>query len=460
MRSRPPDAADDAAERHGGVPAAAGRARVIVVALAISQTVGYGALYYAFAVLLVPMAVDLHASTTAVTGALTAATLAGAVSAVPVGRWLDRHGGRGLMTTGSLAATALLLLASRVGDLHALYAVWIGIGLVSGAVLYEAAFAVVVAWFPDPRRRGTALLAVTVVAGFASSIFFPLTGQLVEAHGWRTALVVLACIHGATTVPLHLLVRRPTPGGGAREASGGAPGTPVPRDRRGDVATALRDGAFWLLTAAFVAEVFAVSAIGVHLIAYLVELGHAPAFAATIAGGLGVLSVTGRLVTTAAQRRRPLRHVVATIFGFQALGVAALPLVGRSTLGAVACVLAFGLGFGVGTIARPALVADGYGTARFATIAGVMTVPLTITKAVAPLAAAALHGLTGSYTTTAVATGTACALAAALVARVPDQRAPTPRLSRRARTRRSISSRIGRTAARPWPAGSSRTHSS
>jgi predicted MFS family arabinose efflux permease len=167
--------------------------------------------------------------------------------------------------------------------------------------------------------------------------------------------------------------------------------------------------------------VFAVSAVGVHLIAYLIELGHRPAFAATIAGALGVLSVTGRLVTTAAQRRRPLRRVVAAVFGLQALGVMALPLVGGGTAGAVACVLAFGLGFGVGTIARPALLADGYGTTAFATIAGIMTVPLTVTKALGPLAAAALHSLTGSYTAMALATGTACTLAAALVLADPHR---------------------------------------
>ena len=88
----------------------------MVAALVVSQTVGYGALYYAFAVLLVPIAADLHVSTTAVTGAFTAATLAGAATAVPVGRWLDRHGGRGLMTAGSVIATVLLLLAGQVAS--------------------------------------------------------------------------------------------------------------------------------------------------------------------------------------------------------------------------------------------------------------------------------------------------------------------------------------------------------
>src|SRR2546430_10807164 len=91
-----------------------GRGRRIVAALAVTQTVGYGVLYYAFAVLLQPMAMTLHAATATVTGALTASVLAGAVLAVPVGRWLDRHGGRALVSTGSTAATVLVVAPSQV----------------------------------------------------------------------------------------------------------------------------------------------------------------------------------------------------------------------------------------------------------------------------------------------------------------------------------------------------------
>src|SRR4051812_21313634 len=79
----------------------------LVAMLAVTQTVGYGVLSYSFSVFLVPTAVALHTSTTVVTGALAAALLAGAGAAVPVGRWLDRHGGRALMTAGSALATLL-----------------------------------------------------------------------------------------------------------------------------------------------------------------------------------------------------------------------------------------------------------------------------------------------------------------------------------------------------------------
>jgi MFS family permease len=389
------------------------RARAIVAVLAVTQTVGYGALYYSFAVLLAPLAHDLHTSTTAITGALTAATLAGAAAAVPVGRWLDHHGGRALMTTGSAAGTVLLVLLSTVHTLAALYAVWIGIGLASAMCLYEAAFAVIVTWYRHPHRLGNALLAVTVVAGFASSIFLPLTGALVHACGWRTGMLVLAVVHGGLTIPLHAAVlRRPAQPAG---------GTSTPRRRGHDAARraavqrALHDRGFWLLTVAFLAQAAAVSALTVHLVAYLIQFGHPATFAAAIAGLLGVLSVTGRLAVTGLQRRTGLHTVVAAVFTIQAVAAASLPLVGRSTLGAVTAVIGFGLGFGVATIARPAMLAARYDTIGYATISGILTVPLTIAKAAAPLGAAALYTHTGSYTAVLAATSTACLIASVAI---------------------------------------------
>ena len=389
-------------------------ARTIVAALAVTQTVGYGALHYSFAVLLTPLAEDLHTSVTAVTGAFTAATLAGAVAAVPVGRWLDRHGGRALMTAGSVAGAVLLATLSAVDSLPALYVVWTGIGFAAAMSCYEAAFAVLVAWHPQPRRLSNALLAVTVVAGFASSVFLPLTGALVDRYGWRIAALVLAALHGGLTIPLHAIVLR-------------RPARPPRRDwvdrdleaaqaRRTAVHTALRDPAFWLLAGAFLAHAAAVSALGVHLVAYLIAAGHPATFAATTAGLLGLLSVTGRLAVTGAQRRVAPTTAVAAVFALQAVAVAGLALAGRTAAGAVTAVVGFGLGFGVATIARPAMLAARYDTSGYATITGILTVPLTIAKATAPLGAAAALTTTGSYTPMLAATAAACLVAAAGIA--------------------------------------------
>jgi predicted MFS family arabinose efflux permease len=376
-----------------------GATRRAVLVLAVTQTVGYGALYYAYAVLLTPMAEALHATNTAVAGALTCSVLAGAAVAVPVGRWLDRHGGRGLMTSGSVAASALLLAASQVHSLAELYLVWTSIGIASAAVLYEAAFAAIIA--TRPRQPANALLAVTVVAGFASTIFLPLTGYLTDGYGWRTALLVLAAVHAALTAPGHAVLPRRQP---AERAA--------PVRQRDVVRAALRDPGYWALAVAFLASGAATATVAVHLVAYLTELGHPATFAATVAGLLGVLSVTGRVATTATTRRVPPATATAAVFALQGVAIAALPVFGRSALGAVCCVLGFGLGFGVATIARPAILADRYDTTAYATLAGILAVPLTVAKALAPLAAAALHDATGDYTATALAVAALCALAA------------------------------------------------
>ncbi|MFI6784667.1 MFS transporter [Micromonospora sp. NPDC050276] len=245
----------------------------IVAALAVTSTVGYGTLYYAYAVLLAPMAATLGVSTTAVTGALTVSVLAGALAAIPVGRWLDHQGGRALMTTGSITATALLIAWSQVHTIGQLYMVMIGVGITGAMVLYEPAFAVVVAWF-TPDRRATALLAVTIVAGFASTIFMPLTGLLTAHLGWRGALLALAAIHGAVTVPLHALtIRRPQ---SAATPTLAGPTRPEHRQRRAVVRAAMRDSRFWILVATLIAHGAATSTMTVHLIGYLISRGTPP----------------------------------------------------------------------------------------------------------------------------------------------------------------------------------------
>ncbi|WP_106403140.1 MFS transporter [Actinocorallia populi] len=389
------------AEAH--VPAVTGRDRPfrgwrIVGALAVTQTVGYGVLFYSFAVVLGPMSQDLGLPATTASGSLTVALLVCAAVSVPVGRWLDRHGGRALLISGSVAGTVLVAAWSQVDNALQLYLVLAGIGLVSAMVLYEAAFAVVIPWFHAGRT--TALLAITIVAGFASTIFMPLTGLLTQRYDWRTALLALAVIHGAITIPLHLLIRRPSDLGqhpdGADRPPPAADGPLA--DRASVLRAAARDPFSWTLGLSLVAHSLTLTMLGVHLVAYLVDLGHTGAFAATATGLLGVLSVTGRLLTTAAARRFTLTAITAAIFTLQAAATLALPLLGGTAWGAVGCVLGIGLGFGIVNIVKPALLAAQYGTAAFATLSGAMIVPMTLAKALGPLAAAALLAATGSYT--------------------------------------------------------------
>ncbi|GAA4567055.1 MFS transporter [Planotetraspora kaengkrachanensis] len=388
--------------RGGGQPRFS-RGREIVAALAVTQTIGYGVLYYAFSVFLAPMQRDLQAGGTQVAAAFTLAVLTTALCAPLAGRWLDARGGRGLMTAGSILGTLAVLAWSRVDNLPQLYAVFAAIGVASAMVLYEPAFAVLVSWF-DGRSRANALLALTIVAGFASAIFLPLTGLLVDRYGWRHALVLLALLYGITAIPLHATVlrRRTQASGNVAESATGR--TQLAR-------AAFRERPFWLLAITFTAHEAAVAIMAVLLITYLVHLGHAPALAATVAGLLGVLSVTGRLVTTGLQRLLPAAVIAAAIFVLQGLAVLLLPLLGRSVPGAVGCVLLFGLGFGVGTITQPHLLAARYGTSAYATLAGRIALFSIAASATAPLGAVALAHVAG-YGWVMVAVAATCVLAA------------------------------------------------
>ena len=216
-------------------PAWRTRAWGIVAALSVTETVSWGILYYAFAVFLVPMQRDLGYSAAQLTGAFSLALGVSAVAGIAVGRVLDRRSPRALMTAGSIAGTALVVAWSQVHGLAAFYVLWAAIGLVMAAVLYEPAFTVVAKHFPEPGERRRAMTAMTLVAALASFIFLPLSQALIDAHGWRDALLVLAAMLAAVTIPLHAAVLRAAPRHvrTAAAASSTAAGTRCARSRSG-----------------------------------------------------------------------------------------------------------------------------------------------------------------------------------------------------------------------------------
>jgi MFS family permease len=228
---------------------------VLVATLAGTETVSYGVLTYSFAVFLLPIHQQLGWSRAAISGAYATALVVAGLAAVPVGRWLDSHGPRALMTAGSTLATVLVLALAAVTTLPGFYLLWAGIGLAMAAVLYEPAFATITAWFTHQRDR--ALLALTVVAGFASTVFTPLAQWLVDTVGWRHALLVLAALLGALTIAPHALLLRPRPPLlGLHPDDAGTPPTPAapsPPTPVGGVPArvALRQPAFWWLATAF-----------------------------------------------------------------------------------------------------------------------------------------------------------------------------------------------------------------
>src|ERR1700745_4339955 len=108
---------------------------VLVLTLGMTETISWGVLYYAFTVYLAPMEADLGWSRGDITGAFSLALLLAGLAAIPLGRWLDHHGPRLLMSVGSIAATLLVLGWSQVGSVPQLYLLWAAIGLTMAATL-------------------------------------------------------------------------------------------------------------------------------------------------------------------------------------------------------------------------------------------------------------------------------------------------------------------------------------
>ncbi len=399
---------------------------VMLLTLSFTEVTSWGILYYSFSVFLTPMQAELGWSIAQMTGAYSAAILISGLAAIPVGRWLDRHGPRWLMTAGSIAATLLVVAWSQVESLIAFYFVWSLIGVTLAAVLYEPALQAVAVWFR--RKRSRALTILTFVGGFASVIYIPLAAWLVNAYGWRDAVLILAIILGVTTIPLHALVLRRRPADVGQAVDGDAVATQIagtPSTVEAGITTkeAIRTRVFWWLTAAFVLTYFGNVAITVHLIPFLVWEGYSTGFAATAAGLIGLLALPGRLIFTPLGGRIPRHYVTALIFSLQVVALLALLLIPGKT-GVFTFVVLFGAGFGAITPARAAMVADLFGIANYGTISGILAFYITLARGIAPVAAGVLLGLTGSYapviwTTVAVS---AVATIAALQAKVePDE---------------------------------------
>ncbi len=382
----------------------------MVWALSVTETVSYAALFYCFAVMVVPMREDLGASTGQLSGALSLSIAVHGAAAIPVGRWLDRHGARWVMTGGSLLGAGSVVAWSQARDLPQLYLAFIGIGLAGAAVLYEPAFAVINTWFR--RDRHAALLTLTVVAGFSATIFLPLSQALVDALGWRGALLVLAALLAACAAPQALLLRRsPADLGldvdGRRDGPGEVPSV---AGTTADVSVAWGTAAVRRLTGAAVLETLAVTVVAVHLVAYLRDTGASPGTAAWGAGAIGVMSVAGRVTLTALATRVGLARLAAGMVAAQSLGVAALLLLPRPA-GLPVFVVLFGAGFGVMTIARAALLGRYVPAGIFASVSGRQSLAANAGRVIAPVAAGGLISLTGyGPALTAVA---ACSLGAA-----------------------------------------------
>lgn len=343
----------------------------VILALGTTQTIAWASSYYLPAILAAPIARDLGLVPTFVFGALSGALVIAGLLGPRVGHAIDTFGGRGLLAiSNGILATGLLLL-SFVNGAIGLIAAWIVIGVGMGMGLYEAAFASLTRIYGTAARRP--ITGITLIAGFASTVGWPLTTWLDVKFGWRSTCQVWALIHLLLALPLNFVLPRVNP---LQQIKATAES---PAETR-------RSEAFTMTALAYVfaATGFVSSGISAVLPTMLVQFGATPA-AALFAGTLvGPAQVAARMVEAGwLARYHPLVSArLATLM--TPVGIVTLVL-GGPLLAPVFAAF-YGAGNGILTIARGTLPLALFGPQGFGRRVGLLSLPARATGALAPLA--------------------------------------------------------------------------
>lgn len=348
----------------------------LVLRLGTAQTLAWGSTYYLPALLARPMAEGLGLPVSHVWAAFTAALLVSAVLGPFAGRAIDRWGGRPVLIGTSVLFAAGLAALSQVQGTVGLVLAWLLIGAAMGSGLYEAAFAALV------RLKGTearaSITGITLIAGFASTVGWPLSGWMEAEFGWRGACLGWAGLHLLLGLPLNAGIPRasafPEPSRAAltaQTASETAPAAPP------------HPWTAWALSYVFAATWFVSTAMAAHLPQLLVASGATLAGAVAIGALVGPAQVAGRLFEFGLLRRmHPLFAARAAALGHP-LGVLCWMLIGP-VAGPVFAIL-HGAGNGILTIAKGTLPLVFFGPAGYGQRQGLIMLPSRVAQAFAPL---------------------------------------------------------------------------
>ena len=343
------------------------RKAMTVAALGTTQTLAWASSYYLPAILAEPITAGLHVSKPAFFGFFSASLLLQAALGPAIGRAIDRRGGRGVLMLSNLVLAAGLVWLGLVQGMIGLAGAWLVLGIGMAMGLYDPAFAALTALYG--REARSAITGITLIAGFASTVGWPLSAWLNHAFGWRGACLGWAALNLVVCLPINrFLIPLPA---AARPDAMPAPETPVPAN--GMAALAFVFGAVGFVTGAMAA----------HLPG-LLELAGASVTAAIAASALmGPAQVAARLFEFGVLKR--MHPLVSTRLALllHPLGAALLGVFGAPA--AVGFALLHGGGNGLLTISRGTLPLALFGPAGYGRRIGIIVAPARVTTAAAPL---------------------------------------------------------------------------
>ena len=346
--------------------APAGATRV-VIALGITQTLAWASWYCIPAVLAVPMARELGLASSWVFGGFSAALVLSALIAPWVGRAIDARGGRVVLTASNLVLAAGLAVLALAQGPWVMLAGWLVMGVGISMGLYDAAFATLAGLYGRAARGR--ITGITLIAGLASTVGWPVSAVLEEVVGWRGACLAWAGLHLVLGLPMNRFLVPPAPPP-EKASAVQVEGPPPPRF------------AMPLLAVVFATTWFVAGAMAAHL-PVLLEAAGSSAAAAIAAGALiGPAQVGARVLEFGFLRRfHPLVSArLATVC--HPIGAVVLAVVGGPA--AAVFVVLHGMGNGVLTIAKGTLPLAVFGPVGYGARTGLISAPARLLQATAP----------------------------------------------------------------------------
>jgi MFS family permease len=340
----------------------------VVTALGIAQTLAWASSYYLPAILADPIAASIGVPRSWVFGAFSGALLIAAFAGPAVGRVIDRRGGRDVLVLSNVVlAAGLAVLAAATGR-AGLFTAWAILGIGMSLGLYDAGFAALTALYGH-NARGP-ITGITLFAGFASTVSWPVSTFLNGALGWRETLLVWAALNVVLGIPLNLLLPVPARlAHGARAAAHLVGWKPYKE--------------MFLLAFVFAAAWFVTGSMAAHLPGLLERAGATPLQAIAAAALVGPAQVAARVVEFFFLRRaHPLISArVAALL--HPIGAAIFALIG--TPAAAAFAIFYGAGNGLLTIARGTVPLAVFGPDGYGERTGLLGAPARAAQALAPL---------------------------------------------------------------------------
>lgn len=370
-------------------------ASLFVWGMAISQMVGWGALYWPFSLMIGPMEAELGWTRSELTGALSAGLLVSGLATFVFGYWIDGRQSRVLVAACAVLGAAMLVLWSSATSLWVFYLVWIFMGIALAGTVQDIIFAAILANVSSYRRS---LIYITLAIGFSSTVFLPLTTFLIQNIGWRHSLLVLALVQFfLAAVPNWVLLRNVRPSDPAPDASREPVAGLQESDDNKTLPKAVSTLAFWALTLCVSTHTFLYSATVFHVIPLFGERGLTAEEVVIGWALLGPAQILGRVVLLFFGERTPSTTAGRFVVWLFPLSYLQLALAGEHMVGVIIFTTLFGIANGTMTIVRLTSITEVLGTHRYGAIIGTMNFVTTWPRTMGPVVAAYLWQVHGSY---------------------------------------------------------------